>query len=111
MDRRLFSSLTNWIGKSKLLRMIRPSQMSDKSLRLRVELKMEAVEAYTHITRLIEAVNSCVSQVSCCSVSYLFVVPVVNVPYMKRRKHTSQSQSVRARKPIISTQSSLNIRT
>lgn len=31
--------------------------------RLRVELKMEAVEAYTHITRLIEAVNSCVSQV------------------------------------------------
>ncbi|WKX88079.1 hypothetical protein Q1695_008027 [Nippostrongylus brasiliensis] len=31
--------------------------------RLRVELKMEAVEAYTHIVRLLEAVNSCVSQV------------------------------------------------
>ncbi|XGW21996.1 hypothetical protein V3C99_004729 [Haemonchus contortus] len=35
----------------------------NKMDRLRVELKMDAVEAYTHIVRLLEAVNSCVSQV------------------------------------------------
>ncbi|CAJ0595799.1 unnamed protein product [Cylicocyclus nassatus] len=35
----------------------------NKMDRLRVELKMEATEAYTHIVRLLEAINSCVSQV------------------------------------------------
>ncbi|EYC24503.1 hypothetical protein Y032_0013g1935 [Ancylostoma ceylanicum] len=38
------------------------------SIRLCVELKMIASEAYTHIVRLLEAVNSCVSQV-CNSMS------------------------------------------
>ncbi|EYC24505.1 hypothetical protein Y032_0013g1935 [Ancylostoma ceylanicum] len=38
------------------------------SIRLCVELKMIASEAYTHIVRLLEAVNSCVSQVVQCMI-------------------------------------------
>ncbi|KAK6725551.1 hypothetical protein RB195_004083 [Necator americanus] len=38
----------------------------NKMDRLCVELKLEASEAYTHIVRLLEAINSCVSQVVQC---------------------------------------------